>query len=229
MIRKCKTLGVAAVAILVIGAFGAQMASASPLTVEGVVQGSTVHFTGDQESTHKFTTPEGTVSCTTVSFDATEVAGVGGRIDEMTVAPTYQNCSAFGFATAHVTVNGCVYTFTTPTSLTGSQVTWGSSQLHIVCPAGKSIEITPTSFGVSVCTQFVGTQTPTSGHVVGKNGTGSPMDVTLETTLTGIHYTGTGGICTDSTTHTDASYTGNSTGRCYKNAAHTEQVGCTFS
>jgi hypothetical protein len=227
MIRNSKAFGLALVAMLALGAFVAQAASASPLTVE-VAQGTTVHFTGDQESNHKFTTPNGSVSCLFASFDATAVAGEGGRIDELTVAPTYKECSAFGFATAHVTVNGCIYTFTTPTK-SGSTVVWGTSALHIVCPAGQAIEITPTTFGVSACTQFVGTQTPTGGSVTGKNAASSPMDVTLETSLSGIHYTGTGGLCGNSETHSDATYTGNSTGKCYNNTAHTAQVGCTFS
>jgi hypothetical protein len=231
MIRNSKAFGLALVAMLALGAFMAQAASASPLTTTG---GITAHLTGDQESSHKFTTPNGSVTCTTASFDATQVTEASGQINELTVAPTYSGCAAFGFATAHVSVNGCTYTFTTPTKIASGppvKVTWsGSSQLHIVCPAGKSIEITPTTFGVSACTQFVGTQTPTGGHVIGINaGTAEKMDVTLETTLSGIHYTGTGGLCGNGETHSDATYTGNSTVKCYKNAAHTEEVSCTFS
>jgi len=231
MIRNYKAFGLALVAMLALGAFVAQAASAKPLTVEGVAKGSTVHFTGDQETGHKFTSDSGTVTCAKAVFDATAVTGESGAINELTVEPTYSSCTAFGFATAHVNMTGCTYTFTTPTSLGGGQVTWGNEQLHIACPAGVTgIDITPTSFGVSICTQWVEAQTPTTGHVVGKNVAGSvPMDVTLEATLTGIHYHGSGGICGDSSTHTNATYTGNSTGKCYKNAAHTEQVGCTFS
>lgn len=230
MIHNYRAFGLALVAMLAVAAFVAQAASASPLTVE-VPQGSTVHLTGNQESTHKFTTPNGSLSCTGTSFDATEVAGAGGAINELTVAPTMTGCSAFGFATAHVNTTGCTYTFTTPTSLGAGQVTWGPSQFHIVCPAGVTgIDITVTSLGVSICTMWIEPQTPTSGHVVGKNVAGSsPMDVTLEFTLSGIHYHGSGGVCGDNTTHVDATYTGNSTWRCYKNVAHTEQVGCTFS
>lgn len=228
MSRTYKAVGLALVAMFALAAVVAQGASAVPLTVE-VAQSTTVHITGDQELTHKITSPNGAWSCTTASFDATATAGAGGRIDELTVAPTFTGCSAFGFATSHVLVNGCVLTYTTPTSIGPGLVTWGPSQIHIACPAGKKLEITPTTFGVSACTQFVGDQTPTAGHVVGRNAGSVPMDVTLETTLSGIHYTGTGGLCGNSETHSDMSLTGNTTFRCYKNAAHTEVVGCTFS
>lgn len=230
MIRNYKAFGLALVAMLALGAFVAQAASAKPLTVEGVATGTTIHITADQETAHKFTTPNGSVSCTTASFDATKATETAaGAISELTVAPTYTGCTAFGFASAHVAVNGCTYTLTTPTSIGVGVVTWHPSQIHIDCPT-KPIEITPTSFGVSVCTQSVGAQTPTSGHIVGRNVEKSnPMDVTLEVTLSGLHYTGSGSVCGNSETHSDATYSGNSTGKCYKNAAHTEQVGCTFS
>jgi len=55
------------------------------------------------------------------------------------------------------------------------------------------------------------------------------MDITLEITMTGIHYTGTGSVCGNGETHSDMTYTGNSTVRCYQDEAHTRQVGCTFS
>jgi hypothetical protein len=230
MIRNYKAFGLALMAMFAFSAIAAQGASAVPLTVD-VPEKTVVHLTGDQETAHKFTTPNGTVSCSTAVFDATPTTGAGGAINEITVAPTYTGCSAFGFATAHVTVNGCTYTFETPTK-SGSTVTWGPSQIHILCSAGKSIEITPTTFGVSACTQFVGEQSPTEKHVVGVNAGGAKtgeMDITLETTLEKIHYTGTGGLCGNSETHSDAKYTGNSTVKCYKNPAHTEQVDCTFS
>jgi hypothetical protein len=164
-----------------------------------------------------------------VSFDATAVAGAGGAINELSAATTSTGCVAFGFATAHTNSNGCIDTFTTPTKVDSNTVTWGPAQYHIVCPAGKSRELTPTTFGVSACTQFIGEQTPTSGHVVGKNAGSSPMDVTLEFTFSEIHYTGTGGLCGNSETHSDGAVTGNFTVRCYSNAAHTTQSECTFS
>jgi hypothetical protein len=107
-------------------------------------------------------------------------------------------------------------------------VTWHASDIHIVCPAGKSIEYTPTSFGASVCTRFIGSQTPAGGHVVGRNvGTAGAMDVTLEITLTGLQYTSTGGACGG--TQTDLTWVGNSTIRAYSNGGHSSPRGITFS
>lgn len=230
MIRKHKAFGLALVAMFALSAFVAQGASASPLTVEGLGGGTNVFFTGDQGTTgHVFSTPNGSVTCTEVSFSAKSTEGA--TIKELTITPSYKKCTAFGFATAHVTTNGCTYTFTTPTSIKAGEVTWDAEQIHILCPT-KPIEITPTSLGVSVCTQSVETQTPTAGHVIGTNVTGSsPMDVNLNVTLEKIHYKGTGSVCGNSETHSDAVYKGNSTGKCYKAEPHTaeNQVGCTFS
>jgi len=229
MNRNYKAFGLALVAMLALGAFVAQAASAKPLTVE-VGQETTVHLTGNQEESHKFVTSSGTVTCTSAVFNATAGTGAGGAIDELTVFPTYTGCTAFGFATAHVSMNGCTYTFTTPSSIGSGVVTWGASQLHIKCSEGRKIQITPTSFGVSVCTQFVEEQTPTSGHVIGKNvASSNPMDMTLEAAVTGLHYFGSGGLCGDSSTHTNGAYIGSSTWKCFTDTSHAKQVGCTFS
>ena len=246
MIRNYKAFGLALMAMLALGAFVAQGATASPLTVEGVVAPNPFFATGDQDGgTHTFTSSAGNVTCAQASFSTSKAVEAGGAVRELTVTPSYptektgggNNCVAFGFANAHVKTNECTYTFTTPTSLGGGQVTWsGSTQIHLVCPTGKVIEITPTSFGVSVCTETIEPQTPTSGHVVGKNIAGSsPMEVTLEITLTGIHYIGHGAPCdpepggVKTTTQSNGTLTGNSRIKCYSNAAHTAQVGCTFS
>jgi hypothetical protein len=222
-----KKAGLGIVAALSLCVIVASNASATPLTVEG--GGANTFMTGDQDGgSHVVTTPNGSVTCTTRSFNA---KSSGTIINEISIATTTSGCTAFGFATMHTQQNGCVYTATTPTSVVSGQVTWtASSQLHLVCPAGKSIEITPTSFGVSICTMFMSTQTPTGGHIVGKSVTGSkPMDITLEITMTGIHYTGTGSVCGNSETHSDMTYSGNSTVRCFSDEKHTVQVGCKFS
>jgi len=247
MIRNYKVFGLAVVAMLAFGAFMAQGASAVPLTCES--GSGTCYTTGDQNGeTHKFTTAGGSITCTEAVFTGSG-AVAGGAVNEQTVTPSYptttiggaSNCTAFGFAGAHINNNGCTYTFTTPVSIGVGEVTWtpngtvdpsgeNTGSPHLVCPTGKSIEITPTFFGASVCTQFVGAQTPTGGHVVGKNVAGSsPMDIKLEITLKEIHYTGTGSSCGNSETHTDATLTGNSTVKCYSDSTHKTQVGCTFS
>lgn len=229
MIRRYKALSVAIMAMAAFSAFMAHVASATPLTSET----ATTFLTGDGDTTptHFKTETGQTVTCNTTSYLAKATGGTS--INELTVAPTYSVCTAFGFATAHVKVNGCTFTFTTPsTRIKAGEVTWHPADVHLVCPAEKRIEITPTSFGVSVCTQFIAPQTPTGGHVVGTNvgSAGTGMDVTLDIKLAKIHYTGTGEPCGKAgTTFEDATLEGNSTVKCFSDEAHKVQVGCTFS
>ena len=218
-------------AMFVFGAIAAQGASAVPLTITTTPVPATVFITGVQESEHVFTNAGGTVKCTASTWSASATP-VSGAISELTLAPTYTGCTAFGFATAHVKVNGCTYTLTTPTAVKAGEVKWTApSQIHVLCPAGKSIEVTPTAFGASVCTQFINEQTPTSGDIVARNagGAGNTMDITDEVTVKGVHYTGTGGACGNAETHSDAEYSGKTTAKCFSDAAHTVQIGCTLS
>jgi hypothetical protein len=229
MIRKHKAFGLALVAVFALSAFVAQGASANPLTVEGGATGTTF-YTGDQDNgLHIFHNDGGNVECSTAVFTGTTT---GASVNELTITPSYNECKAFGFAKAEVHHNGCNYTFTTPETKSANEVTWNNNQIHIVCNTGNPITITPTFAGVSVCTQFVDTQTPTGGHVTGTNaGVNNPngMDITLHVALTGIHYFGTGGACGNNETHNNATYNGTSTVRAFSNAAHSIQRGITFS
>jgi hypothetical protein len=244
MIRNYKVFGLAVVAMLAFGAFMAQGASAVPLTCTGVPLNGKCYSTGDQDGKEqKFKSAGGEVSCIEAKFrDEGVASSVAGQINEVTVFAEYptekagggNNCTAFGFAGAHIKMNECNYTFTTPTAITTNEVTFMNNSetlpLHLVCPTGKKIEITPTFLGSSVCTQFVEPQTPTKGHVVGTNaGTEKEMDITLDITLEGIHYTGTGSSCGNAETHSDATLTGNSTVKCFSDAEHKIRIDCTFS
>jgi len=225
MMHKYKALGVALAAVLALSALAAQAASASPLTVTG---GGTTFYTGDQDKTPWIWT-DGSLSAECVATTIT-ASSSGESVTETTWTATYDKCTGFGFALMHWNHNGCTYTFTTPTQISPGVVTWSASNIHIVCPVGKSIEYTPTSFGVSVCTRFINSQTPTGGHVVGRNVAGSsPTDVTLEITLEGIHYTGTGGVCGNSETHTNWKWTGNSTVSAFSNGGHSTLRSIKFS
>lgn len=211
-------------AVVALSGIAAQGALASPLTIEG--GGAKTWFTGDQDGgKHKFTSTSA-VECNNAVFSAE--SSEGSSVNELTVGVTYSGCTAFGFASTDIKMNGCAFTYTTPTSVETGVVKWDPSQVHLTCPAGQKIEVTPTTFGFSVCTQSVAEQTPTGGSVMGRNVAGtSPMEGTLEAKLTGIHYTGTGGACGSS--GTNAEYVGNSRVRCYSNETHAIQVGCTFS
>ncbi len=226
MIHKYRAIGIALAAILALSALAAQAASASPLTVTEGASGTTF-YTGDQDSVWVWSDDTFSAECPTTSISA---SSSGASVTETSWSAAYDKCKGFGFATMDWKHNNCTYTFTTPTKLKTGEVTWHASDIHIICPEGKQIEYTPTSFGVSVCTRFISSQTPTGGHIVGRNvGSGSEMNVTLEITLEGIHYTGTGGVCGNSETHTNWKWAGNSTIRAYSNGGHTTQRGITFS
>jgi hypothetical protein len=238
MIRNYKVFGLAIMATLAFGAFMAQTASANPLTCEGLASGSTCYGTGKQETTQVFASPGGTVSCVEAIFKNEGAVGASNAVSTVTSTPSYptekagggNNCTAFGFAGAHIKTNGCDFHFDTPTRISAGVVTWHPSQVHLLCPTGGKIEITPTFLGSSVCTQSVPAQTPTGGHITGINDAGSnPMAVTLEVTLKEIHYTGTGSSCGNAETHSDATLTGNVTITCYSDAEHKKTIGCTFS
>lgn len=231
MIRKYKALGLAMMALFAFGAFAAQSATAKPLTVPTNL--TKVFLTGTQEekTTHVFSTPNGNVTCKHSAYRGSGTAA-SGVVNEVTLTPEYKECTAFGFATAHITTTGCTYTLTTATAVSAGVVTWGGAagQIHVVCTAGNAIKVTPTSFGVSVCTQSIEEQTPTSGHIVGRNAVPStPMHITDEVTVEGVHYKGTGGVCGSGETNTNAKYEGKTTTLCYSDAAHTIRVDCTFS
>ena len=147
-------------------------------------------------------------------------------MNELTASTSFSGCTAFGFASADIKTNGCTETFTTATKIKVGEVTWGKEQVHLVCPGSNKIEITPTSFGVSVCTQSIAAQTH-GPHIIATNtgGSGNTMDVTLDYTFTEISYTGTGGAC--GTSGTNATFNASLTLRAYADAAHTIQRGIT--
>jgi hypothetical protein len=209
--------------VLMLNGLFAQNVSAVPLTVGQ----SSAWLTGGQEGTNVISTPSGSVICPTATFTGKTS---GTSVNELTILPSYKNCTAFGFATAHVSTNGCTYTLTTPLSFGGGQVIWtdGFDQIHISCAVGKNIEITPTSFGVSVCTQYIGAQTP-SGQIVGRSaGAFNEMDITLEFSWFQLRHHGTGGVC-GSAEASDGKYSGNVTIVCLGNESHTFHTPCTFS
>ena len=230
MIRKIRTLIVAVAALSALGAIASQSAMAGETYhCPELAAGATCYVTVEQESNQVFTTGGGSVTCKKLHGHGEQVT----PSHELTFEPTYSECTAFGFATTHVTNNGCHYTFTTPTDTANPAVHTLHSP-HVVATPLKtcSIVITPTAFGASVCTQTVGAQTPTSGHLIATNIT-EPVTtnnyVTAEATVEGIHYIGTGGQCgANGVTGVDGKYTGNSRVTCFSDAARTVRTECTI-
>lgn len=173
-------------------------------------------LTMTQEAENVISTPKGNVRCNNIE-------GVGTMEEkeniDVTVKPTFKNCTAFGLP-AHIKNVECHFTFTTIAAM----------GFHLVCPGGTPIEIEVTKLGGGTrCTVTVGPQTPKTPAMTFVNKGASPTrHVLAEWKLEEIHYIvdGGGGFCgTEGKTNTDAKLnTGSVTIKGYKDMAHTEQA-----
>jgi hypothetical protein len=120
-----------------------------------------------------FVTEGGSVECAS-HFQGT----IAASSPTLTVTPTYTGCKAFGFLGMTIVMNGCDYSFKSPT---GSGDNW-SAGIDIVCPAGKVIEIT-----AGTCKITIGSQS-TGGSAAITNNTAAG-DMLIKPNLTGIGYT----------------------------------------
>jgi hypothetical protein len=209
MTRKLKILGLTLLALLAITAVVASAASAAQFHSEST--SGTTFLTGTQVGTNQFDLANGTpVKCTGVVLDSSYA---GTTASDLTVTPTYTGCTAAG-QKAEIKTNGCTYTTTT---LVLVELDKHTILVHVVCPAGKSIEVNVPTAGCSV-------------KMAAQTG-GGLIHITTETTFlrifrqkytVSISYTTTGGgICGAAGS---ANLTGEVSVKGYKNAAHTEQV-----
>jgi hypothetical protein len=178
------------VAMSVVAASAAQ---ANQFSTAGNV---TASIEADQSTTHKFTVDGSSVTCTTAHFATS--GEISSPAKEVTVHPTYEGCTAFGFIGATVTTTGCNYTLVVGTKIEENKKYNGS--IKFSCETGKKIIIS--AGGVCEATvsgpqTFSGiTYTNESGKVtVGanvsgiktvktKDGFGCPFSGTGETTGT---------------------------------------------
>jgi hypothetical protein len=170
MIRNLKSLGVIVAAVFAMSAIGASAASAAEFhagSSSGFITGTQISGAGG----HVFTTSAGTVTCSVAHFEGTFTSSTA---TSQTITPKYEKCTAFGFINVPIHINGCDYNFT---AATGGQV-------HIICAAGKAIEITTPG-----CTTTVGTQTVEKNEFTNSTDTTTgKMHVILHTTVSGIVY-----------------------------------------
>jgi hypothetical protein len=94
MIHRYKALVMALVAVSALSAMFASAASADKFKAES----APVTYTGNQEEANVLTTTVGTWKCTTTTFKGTVNVT---ETSEVSVAPTYGGCTAFGFP-AHI-------------------------------------------------------------------------------------------------------------------------------
>jgi hypothetical protein len=182
MIRKLKILGATFVAALALSAVAASTALARS---EGTITCTTHPCTITGEGAlgdHTFTTEAGNVECKKhIETTLTEPTS------EPTMTVITRDCRAFGFLSATANMNGCHFLLTTPRHIgtTHSNFTheW-TFTTHVVCPAGKVIEIT-----AATCKVTVGPQTPEGHVIITSTTTPTPDDIDIQTTITAIAYT----------------------------------------
>lgn len=149
--------------------------------------------------TAELKTEKGTIKCTS-HYEATPTSMF---VKELSVKPTYTNCTAFAGLTADVNFEGCEYLQTldkgTYTNGTGGGETHTTGLMSITCPALKAVEITLTEGGKFKCTVTVVQQTPPGVvDLKNKNGTKPAEDFVLFTNtlqMLGYLVTGSPGTC----------------------------------
>jgi hypothetical protein len=161
MIGKLKMLGVLVAAMM---AFAAAPASAEPLFHS---EAEHTLGSGSQVGEMTFTVNAGTVKCKKVTGTGTMTAKT---TTEVSSTPTFSECTAFGFVNATIDTNGC------------SNLITADIEVHLVCPAGKTMQVTAFNCWVSV-----GPQSATSMEYV-NTGSGSSRTILAREEGTGIHY-----------------------------------------
>lgn len=198
MTRNLKALGLALVAAFALSAVVASGASAATSFTSG--SDSTI-LTSKAIGNQVFSTGESTVSCEEVTTDNTTT---GTSATEITAEPTYSgNCKitigSLGTLNATIDMNGCHYLFTIGT------------EVHILCPEGKQIEVTATILGTPRKCLDIHAQTPTSPvvhYINATNAATGKMDVEVESTVEGITYEKTGSCAFGTIEGNDANYKG---------------------
>jgi hypothetical protein len=122
------------------------------------------------------------MSCSSVSL-AGEVNGTT-TVNELTLTPSYSGCNVSGLP-ADVKMNGCDYKFRIESGGSG----FGFGFFDLGCPKEKQMEITATSFGVSICTVTMAPQIVfRSTMKFTTQGSGSSRDVLMNFNLGGLEY-----------------------------------------
>jgi hypothetical protein len=204
MKRNFKALALALFAVLVVGAVTASGASAKftsgsdDTTLTATAIGNQVFETVGTAN------EESKVECEKVSVDG---ATIGTETNEITVEPTYENCSislkGLGTFIAQVDTNKCHYLFTTKTE----------EAIHITCETEGATQIEVTAFILGKFRKCldIHAQTPTEPWLKYVNGTNpetGKMDVKVVSEVNGITYEKTASCAFGTIEANDARYTG---------------------
>jgi hypothetical protein len=186
MIKNLKVFGLAVMAVLALGAVVANAAMAEKFHSE--VAATTL--SGAQTSTHEFVTNAGTVTCTTAKFAGSTTTKEESSLQ---IKPTYETCKLSGIG-IEVTVNSSAtnYKFLEPTLKSG--------KINII--TGSIVVSGPG------CTITVPTQENLGSVSYANEGTGTSRTVKVTAAVTGIHYTGSGLLCSGIGSQTNGQYKG---------------------
>jgi hypothetical protein len=218
MTRNLKALGLALIAVFAMSAIVASAAQAVPaFTWDNTTQELTAEVDGAGASTglQTFTTTSGPVKCQGLSGKATITLG-STEATEVTSQVNYTPCTGPFGEEAQIAFGQCDYLFTAVQTVNANDPTVLTGTAHIKCL--NSGQITIQGLG-GFCQVHVGQQTP-GGHVIFHTvvpGGGAKQHVTIESTVTGIVYQGTG-LCTSGNAGT---YSGNVTIKGYSSTTHT--------
>jgi hypothetical protein len=174
MRRPLEVLGFL-MAALALTAWAAQAASAAS---EFQAAEFPARLSGEQsgEKGHVFTVEEkNSLTCTKM----TATGELFEPSEAQEVSPTYSSCTAFGFS-ATVTMHGCVYRLHAGEETSANHF---SGTIDIVCPPGEKI-----AMAAGTCEVQVGSQEGLSGVEYVDNTGHSPVDVTVNLSVTGIKY-----------------------------------------
>jgi hypothetical protein len=202
MIRNLKALGLMAVAALAMSAMFASAAQANNAGTGTYTCGKTSPLThttciihGEQYGTtaeNFFEAGGEKIHCENKGVTYTSHSANGTSAD-LTVTPHYKDCTTASNLPATVTMNGCTYTFTRPTT-TGGTPKWDAT-VDLVCPVGVvGVDIhvylfgTPTSHSVQVCTITVLPKNNMTGTTAEAGVKETKDDLTVKANITKIKY-----------------------------------------
>jgi hypothetical protein len=185
MTRNLKVLGLALVAVMAMSAVVASAASAGTAMTKNSNYPVAISAEQIGSENHVFTSGAGNeVKCKKASFSGTASAASSN----VTVHPSYSECTAFGLA-ATVTTTGCDYEFTIGATIGAGPNYDGTVKL--VCSGTNKILI---QAGAGQCEVRIGDENTAAGAVnqslstVSFENKTSPEHVIVDASVTGINY-----------------------------------------
>ena len=154
-----------------------------PVTVSFESEIEDTTLIGETAGTEEFIVNAGTAKCTEAVYKGTKASKVSS---EITLNPEYGGCTAFGFSSASIALNGCAYVVHS-----GETEEKGNfeGKLDVECPEGKAIEITAKVLGLTKCVVTIGAQTGRTTITSTNEGTGTTRDLKFDIGATVIKYT----------------------------------------